>query len=101
MEGLDPVLIELQRLIVDGTDKIFSGGRYFVQNRPHFRIFPGPRKHEGGELFAREGARPVEESAFQVFMQSDIACVESGKGEIVPILKFFPIQAKRGGGLFA
>ena len=42
-------------------------------------ILLGLRKHEGGELFASESARAVEECAIEIFVQSDLAGIKGGK----------------------
>ena len=53
MERLDAVLVELQRLVVDGTDEVLAGARGVSQNRAHIRILFRLREHEGGEFLAR------------------------------------------------
>ena len=68
MKGLDAVLIKLQRLIVDGADKIFLFTRDLVQNCAGFWIFFGLRKHESGEFLARERTGTIEQRAVQVFV---------------------------------
>src|SRR5277367_2536542 len=43
MKGLDAVLVEFERFVVDGPDKIFGGVRDGVQNGARFGVFLGLR----------------------------------------------------------
>src|SRR5207302_7499363 len=38
-EGLNPVLVELPRLVIDGPDKVLSGARDLVKNCARLRVF--------------------------------------------------------------
>src|SRR6266403_171661 len=101
IEGLNAVLVEFERLVIDGADKVFSGARDFVENGARFRIFLGLREHERDELLAAEAARAIEQSAVEIFIQSDLAGVEGRKGKIVTVLEFFPIEVECRGGFFS
>src|SRR6266404_30147 len=41
IEGFNAVLVELERLVIDGADKVFPGVRDFIENGARFRIFLG------------------------------------------------------------
>ncbi len=101
VEGLNAVLVELERLVIDGADKVFPGARHLIQNCARLRIFCGLRKHEGGEFLAREVALAIEERAVEIFVQGNLSGVEGWEGEIVAVLKFFPIQVKNVCGVFS
>src|ERR1700757_4686988 len=83
IEGFNAVLVEFERLVVDGADKVFSGARNFIENSARIRIFLGLREHERDELLAAEATRTVEQSAVEIFVQGDLAGVEGRKGKIV------------------
>src|SRR5262249_18251658 len=101
VEGFDAVLVEFERLVVDCADEVFLRASYFIQNRPRVRILLGLRKHEGRKFLPRERARAVEQGTVEIFVQGDLSGVERGEREVVTVLEFFPIEAKRGGSLFA
>src|SRR4029077_8985778 len=101
LERFDAVLIELQRLVVDGTDEVLAGARGVSQDRTHIRILFRLREHEGGEFLARKRARAIKKRAVEIFVQRNLAGVEGGKGEVVPVLKFFVVEIESGGGLTA
>src|SRR5262249_55415758 len=101
MKSFDAVLVKLQRLVVDGAYKVFFRVRYFVENRPCFRIFFGLRKHEGREYLARERAGPIEQGAVEILVQRDLPGVERWEREIMPVLELFQIEPKRSGRRFA
>src|SRR5260370_14835448 len=94
VEGLDAVLVELQRLVVDGADKIFPGAGDLIENGARLRKFLGLREHESGEFLACETARAIEQCPVEIFVQGDLSGVEGREREVVAILKFFPIQVK-------
>src|SRR5215472_8246317 len=101
VKSFDTVLVEFERLVVDCADKVFLGGCYFIQNRPRVRILLGLRKHEGRKFLPRERARAVEQGTVEIFVQGDLSGVERREREVVAVLEFFPIEAKRGGSLSA
>src|SRR5712664_1628274 len=101
VEGLDAVLVELERLVVYGTDKIFPRARELIENGARFREFLGLREHESDEFLACETARAIEQCPVEIFVQGDLSGVEGREREIVAILKFFPIQVKSVCGLLS
>src|SRR6267143_2265308 len=66
MKCLNAVLVELQRLIIDGADEIFPGGSDLIENRAGFRILFRLGEHERGEVLAREGGRAEEQRSLQI-----------------------------------
>src|SRR5216683_955338 len=101
VEGLDAVLVELQRLVIDGTDKIFPGARELIKDGARLREFVGLREHEGGEFLACETAWAIEQCPVEIFVQGDLPGIEGREREIVAVLKFFPIQVKSVCGFFS
>src|ERR1700704_4861494 len=101
MKRLNSVLIELQRLIVDGADEIFPGGSDLIENRASFRILFRLGEHERSELLARERARAVEQRSIQIFVEGDEAGIECGEREVVAVPKILPVQVKRIRGFFS
>ena len=101
MEGLNTVLVELQRLVIDGTDKVFPGAGYLIEDCSSLRVFLGLREHKSRELLASERARTIEQSPVEIFIQSDLPGVEGRERKIVAVLKFFPIQAKGARGFLS
>src|SRR6266478_260519 len=101
MERLNAVLVELQRLIVDGADVILSGGSYLVKNRASFRIFLRLGEHERGELLARKGAGAEEERSVQILVEGDKSGIECREREVVAFAKFLPVQTKGVRGFFS
>ena len=101
VEGFNAVLIELQWLIVDGTDKVFPGDGNFIENGARVRVFLGLREHKGGELLAGKAALAIKEGAVEIFVQGDLARVKSREREIVAVLKFLPIEVESAGSFFA
>jgi len=79
VEGLNAVLVELERLVIDGAYKVFPGARDLIQNCARLRIFLGLREHEGGELLAREGTLAIKERTVEIFVQGDLSGVKDGK----------------------
>src|SRR5437879_10704174 len=88
LERFDAVLIEFERLVVDGADEVFAGGGDGVEDFARAGKRARLREHKRGELFACEGARAVEERAVQIFLESDLAAIEGRKGEVVAVGKF-------------
>ncbi len=76
VEGLNAVLVEFQRLIIDGADEVFPGARDLIENGAGLWAFLGLCEHEGGELLAGEGALAIEQSAVEIFVQGDLTGVE-------------------------
>ena len=101
MERLNSVLIELQRLIIDGPDEILPGGSDLIENRASFRILFRLGEHERGELLAREGARAIEQGSVQIFVEGDEAGIERGEGKFVAVAKFLPVQMEGIRGFFS
>src|SRR5216110_142339 len=101
IEGFDAVLVEFERLVVDGADKVFSRARDFIENGARLRVFLGLRKHERDEFLAAEATRAIEQGAVEVFVQGDETGVEGWKRKIVAVLKFFPIEVECRGGFFS
>src|SRR5690349_12011394 len=101
IKGFDTVLVELERLVVDGADKVFSRARDFIENGARLWIFLGLREHECDELLAAEAARAIEQGAVEIFIQGDETGVEGWKGKIMAVLKFFPIEVECCGGFFS
>src|SRR5579859_6752515 len=101
IKGFDAVLIEFQRLVVEGSDKVFFCVGHFVKDRTRLRVFLGLGEHKSCELFARERAIAVEQRAIEVFIQSNQAAVKSRKRKVVAIPEFVPIEMKSGCGFFS
>src|SRR5580658_8276422 len=101
MESFDAVLVELEGFVVNGTDEVLAGAGGIGKNRSSFRIFLRLREHERRELFPRKGTRAIKKSAIEIFVQSNLSGIESGKREIVAILKFFVVEIKCSGRLTA
>src|ERR1700687_6378199 len=55
IESLNAVLVELQRLVIDGADKVFPGARDLIEDGARLRGFLGLRAHERGGIPARGG----------------------------------------------
>jgi hypothetical protein len=100
VEGLNAVLVELQWLIVDGSDKVFSGACDFIKNGAGVRVFFRLREHKGGEFFTRKAALAIKQSAVEILVQGDLSGVESREGEIVAVLKFLPIEVENDRSFF-
>jgi len=98
LEGLDAIFIELQGLVVDGADEVFAGAGDFIEDGSRLRVLPGLREHEGSEIFAGKRARPIEQSAIEIFVERDVAGIESREAEFVAILEFVPVELKGFGG---
>jgi len=92
LERFDAVLIEFEWLVVDGADEVFAGGSDGVEDFARAGKRARLREHKRDELFACEGARAVEERAVQIFLESDLAAIEGGKGEVVAVGKFRPVE---------
>jgi hypothetical protein len=101
VEGLNAVLVELQRLIIDGAYKVFPGARDLIKKGARFRVFLGLREHKGDELFAGEAALAIEQCPVEIFIQGDLSGVEGREGKIMAVLKFLPIEAKSVCGFFS
>src|SRR5260370_12371809 len=101
IEGLNAVFVELQRLIIDGADKVFPVARNLVQNGARLRVFFGVREHEGGELLAGEAELAIEQGPVEIFIQGDLSAVEGREREIVAVMKFLPIQVESVCGFFS
>jgi hypothetical protein len=93
---LDPVLIQFERFVVYGADQISPRSSNLIENGSGFRKLLGLSEHERGEFFAGKGPRPVEKSAVEILIQSDMPGIECGERKVVPVLKLFPIQMKCG-----
>src|SRR5208283_4223710 len=100
LEGLNAILVEFQRFIVDRSNEILPRPCQGRQDGASLRKLSGLRKHEGGEFFPGERARPVEEGAIQVLVEGDLARVKSGERKIVAVLEILPIELE-GLGSFA
>jgi hypothetical protein len=98
MKSLDAVLVQLQGLIVDGTDEILAGACGVSQHRARIRIFFRLRKHEGGKVFAAKRSGAIEKRSVEILVQRDLAAIEGRKSEVVPVLKFFVIELECRGG---
>ena len=101
MESFDAVFVEFERLVVDSTDEIFLSLRQGTENSAGAGIFLGLGEHEGGELFASEGASAVEERAVEIFVERDEAGVEGREGEVVAVFEFFPVNVESAGAFTA
>src|SRR5215471_4265315 len=101
VERFDAVLVQLQRLVVDGADEVAAAGGALIENRTDRGNFSGLSEHEGGELLARKFSRPVEQRPFEVIVQRKLAGIERGKGKFVAVLKVLPVEVKGFGGLLA
>src|SRR5580692_9015329 len=101
MKGFDAVLVQFERLVVNGADEIAAGIGKLVQNGARFRVFLGLSEHESSEFLAGEGARTIEQGAVEIFVEGDETGVERGERKIVAVLKFFPIQVESCRGLFS
>src|SRR5437879_7458124 len=62
IEGLNAVLVKLERLIVDGADKDISGARDFIENDAGAWICIGVREHDCDEFYQAVAARAREQS---------------------------------------
>src|SRR5450755_2918834 len=98
LKGFNAVLIQLERLVVDGADKISSGVCDGTEDGAGFRELLGLREHVRDKLFVRKRALAIEEGAIEIFVERGVAGVEGGEGEIMAVLEFFPIQIKFGDG---
>src|SRR5215469_10162282 len=85
-KGFDAVVIKLTGFVIDGSD----GGK----DRACLGIFPGLRKHEGGEVLAAEGARAVEESAIEILVDGNLSGIKGRKREVMALAELFPIETK-------
>src|SRR6516164_8551221 len=94
MEGFDAVLIQLERLVVDGADEVAVRCGALLENRANRGKFLRLREHESSELLTGEFARAVEKRSVQVFVQGKLAGVECREGKFVAILKIFPVQVE-------
>src|SRR5215472_8784010 len=87
VEGFDAVLIQFERLVVDGAYEILFRARKFVEHCPGVGVFLGLREHEGGEFFARKWARTIKKRTVKVFVEGDLPGIKRRKGEIVAIVE--------------
>src|SRR3981189_8272 len=85
MKRLNAVLVELQRLIIDGADEILPGGSDLVEDRPSFRIFFRLREHERSELLAGKGVGAIEQGSVQILIQGNEAGIECGEREFMAV----------------
>src|SRR5260370_12748307 len=69
VEGLNAVLVEFQRLIIDGADEGFPGARGLIQNGAGLRVFLRLREHAAAQLLARKVALAIEQGACEIFGQ--------------------------------
>jgi hypothetical protein len=97
MKRCDTVLVELEVLVIDGADEVFAAARGVGEDRAGIWIFFGLGKHKGREFFARKRTRSVKEGAVEIFIQRDMAGIESGEGQIVAVLKFFVVEMESVG----
>src|SRR5438874_2204150 len=101
VKGFDAVLIEFERLVVDGADEVAAGGNALIEDRTNRRKFLGLGEHERGELFAGKFARTIEESAIEIIVEGEMSRVEGRERKLVAVLEIFPIEMKGFAGLFA
>jgi hypothetical protein len=101
VEGLDAMLIQFERFVVDGADEISVGLYGGVEDRAGSWIFLGLGEHERGEFFTRKFSGTVEESTVEIFVDGDLPGVEGGKTQVVAVLKFLPIEMEDVAGGFA
>src|SRR5580704_161707 len=101
MKCFDAVLVEFQRFVIDRADKVFPDAHGIRQDRARFWIFFGLRKHKGREFLASKRTRPVKEGAIEIFIQRDVARIESGERQVVAVLKFFVVEMESLGRLLA
>src|SRR5271167_2961009 len=101
MKCLDAILVQFQRLVVNGRNQVFARARCRGKDRPGLGIFLGLRKHERGELFPRKCTRPIKQCAVEILVQADLPRIKRRKREIMAILKIFPIELKGLCGLAA
>src|SRR5262245_50833324 len=94
IESLDPILIQLERLIVDCTHEVTIGGHALIEYGANRGKFLGLGKHERGELFAGKLARAVEERSFEIIVQGELARVKGRKRKLMAVLKVVPIQVE-------
>src|SRR4030095_3276091 len=73
IERFDAILVQLERLVVDGADEVAIGGGALVENCAACGKLLGLSEHESGELFAREFARAVEKCAVEIFVERKLA----------------------------
>ena len=92
VKGFDSILIEFERLVVDGADEIFSRCRDGIEDFTRTRQRTRLREHKRSEFLASERTRTIEERAIQIFFKRDLAAVEGGKGEVVAVGKILPIE---------
>jgi hypothetical protein len=91
-KGFDAVVIKLTGFVIDGSDVVFAGAGDGGKDRACLGIFPGLRKHEGGEVLAAEGARAVEESAIEILVEGNLSGIKGGKREVMALAELFPIE---------
>ena len=94
VECLDAVIVKFQRFVVNGGYEVLARARGCRKDSAGLGILPGLRKHEGGELFASEGARAVKEGAIEILVQSDLPRIKGRKRKVVAILKILRVQLK-------
>src|SRR5262249_43291081 len=92
MEGFDAVLIQLERLVVDGADEVAVRGGALVEHRANRGKFIGFGEQESSELLKCKFAGAVEKRSVQIFVQGKLAGVECREGKFVAILKILPVQ---------
>lgn len=92
MKGFNAVFVQFERFVVDGADKVFAGVCDCVEDFSGTRKRARLREHECRELFPREGARAVEESAVQIFFERDLAAIECREGKFMAVGEFIPIE---------
>jgi hypothetical protein len=101
IKSFDAVLIELERFVIYGADKIAIGGNALIEYGSDSGKFLRLGKHEGGELFAGEFSRAIEESAIEVVVEGELARVESRERKFVTVLKVVPVEMKGFAGFLA
>src|SRR5580704_14971402 len=65
----DAVLVQLERFIIDRTNKVLPTSRGVRENCSSVGILFGLREHKASELFTRKRTRAVKESPIQIFVQ--------------------------------
>src|SRR5215470_12562043 len=101
MKRFDAVLVELERLVVNGADEVFVGLGADVEHGSRAREFLGLCKHERGEFLAGELAGAVKNGAVEILVEGDLAGIEGRKRKVVAVVKLLPIELESFDGLFA
>src|SRR5260221_4050631 len=95
---LDSIVVQFQRLIINGCDEILLDTRDIAKQLPRLGILLRLSKHERGIFLAGKRPGPVKQGSVQILIQSDLSHIERGKRQVVPLAELFQVQLKGLGG---